>query len=348
MGEKFKSSATIIPLDQAVGKVLAHDITEITPGRFKGAAFKKGYIIRQEDLPHLRKIGKNHIFALELVPGEVHEDEAALRLARVLAGPGTRFDEPPAEGKVSIRAARRGLLNVNADALFRLNLIRHMCCASRHSNDLVEKGDIVAAERVIPLIVSEELLEEAVSLAAAAGGIFSVKPLSPLKAGLVVTGNEVFHGLVEDRFFPLLKEKLRGYDCELIETIRCPDIRERIVEAIHDLLAAGAELILVGGGMSVDPDDVSRTAIAEAGAKDVVYGTPVLPGAMFLYGRFGSVPVLGLPACVLFYRATVFDVLFPRVLAGEIITREDLAALGHGGLCLNCPECRYPNCAFGK
>jgi hypothetical protein len=348
MPSKFKSSATIIALEEAVGKVIAHDMTEIRPGLYKGPAFKKGHIITEEDLPHLRRLGKEHLYVLQIEPGELHEDDAALRLASALAGEGVIFDPHPSEGKISLRAAFKGLLKVNVEALTAFNLVPDVTCACRHTNTLVEKGDIVAATRAIPLIVEEQAVDEAVRIARDGGGVFSVKELSRPRTFLVITGNEVYHGLIEDKFAPILRKKLQSLGCTILDTRFAPDDRSRIARIIGDSVAKGAELILVAGGMSVDPDDVSRTAIVEAGAEDVVYGTPVLPGAMLLYGRVSLVPILGVPACVLFHNATVLDLILPRVLAREIITRKDLAALAHGGLCLQCETCRYPLCPFGK
>lgn len=348
MTSQFKSSAKSIPLDQAVGKVLAHDITEIRPGQFKGAAFKKGHIVTEEDIPHLRRLGKEHLFVLSLGPGELHEDEAALRLAKALAGPGVTFDGRPSEGKATLRAARRGLLKVQVEALTRLNMVPDICCASRHNNTLVEEGDIVAGTRAIPLVIDETLLREAEGIAGSGGGIFCVKALASPSIGLIVTGNEVYEGIIEDKFAPLIRKKVQEYGCRLVKQVYLQDDQDKIAKEIHRLLDAGMELLMVAGGMSVDPDDVSRAAIAQAGAQDVVYGTPVLPGAMFLWGRIRQIPILGLPACVIFYRATVLDLLLPRVLAGESLSRRDLAEMAHGGLCLNCESCRYPVCPFGK
>lgn len=348
MPNKYKSSAAIIPLDEAVGKVLAHDITEIRPGQFKGAAFKKGYIVREEDLDHLRRLGKEHLYILHIEQGEVHEDEAALRLARALSGPGVVFDDHPSEGKIALKAAYRGLLKVDVPALTSLNLVPDVTCSSRQTNTLVEAGETVAATRAIPLIIDEQILNQAVQKAVEAGGIFSIKKLSQPETGLIITGNEVYYARIEDKFAPIIRRKLKDYGCRIKETLFAPDDKKKIIEAIRHLLENPIRLILVSGGMSVDPDDVSRVAIAEAGTTEIVYGTPVLPGAMFLYGRLGDIPVLGLPACVLYHNATVFDLLLPRVLAGERITRRDLAEMAHGGLCMNCSECRYPLCPFGK
>ena len=348
MTGKHKSSAEMIPLDEAVGKVLAHDITEILPGHFKGVAFRKGHVIRKQDLERLRRLGKEHLFILNIGPGEVHEDDAAIKLAKALAGPGVMFDKNPSEGKISLKSVCKGLLKVNVKSLTELSLIPAICCSSRHNNIFVENGETIAATRAIPLIIDESTLNKAIKIAGEAGGIFSIKKLSQLETGLIITGNEVFYGRIKDKFAPIIKKKLAFFGCQLKETLYSPDDRSGIAQGIRDLRKKRLGLILIAGGMSVDPDDVSRLAIADAGARDIVYGTPVFPGAMFLYGRFGEVPVLGLPACILYYRATVFDLILPRVLAGERITRRDFAAMAHGGLCINCEECRYPICPFGK
>lgn len=348
MNGKYKSMARIIPLDQAVGTVLAHDITEIRPGEFKGASFKKGHIVRVEDLPHLRRLGKEHLYALNIEPGEMHEDDAALKLARALSGPGVLFDGAPSEGKITLKAGHRGLLKVHVQALTDLCLIPEICCSSRHTNTLVQEGDPVAATRAIPLIIKEKILMEGIQIAEAVGGIFSVIPLRRPRTGIIVTGNEVYKGLIEDRFASILKKKLTAFNCTVEEVRYTPDDRRVLSGHIRDMVERGIELLMVSGGMSVDPDDISRMAIADAGAEDVVYGSSVLPGAMFLYSRIVTTTVLGLPACVLFHGTTILDVLLPRILAGEAITRRDLADMAHGGLCLNCPECRYPLCPFCK
>jgi len=348
MGNKYTSSATVISLEEAVGKVLAHDVTEIRPGQFKGPAFKKGYIVREEDMEHLRRLGKEHLYVLHLGPDEFHEDDAAIRLATALAGPGIVFNEKAAEGKINLKAAHRGLLKVQVDALTAFNMVPNVTCSSRHNNVVVEEGEIVAGTRAIPLIIDRRDVDQAVRIGEKAGGIFSVKKFAVPETGLVITGNEVYSGRVDDKFAPILRKKLKFFGCPVKETLFMPDNQDQITEAIKVLLDGGIGLILVAGGMSIDPDDVSRLAIMDAGAEDVVYGSPVLPGAMFLYGHFGEVPVMGLPACVLYYRATVFDLMLPRVLAGERITRRDLAVTAHGGLCLNCEKCHYPVCPFGK
>ncbi|WP_417914308.1 molybdopterin-binding protein [Candidatus Electronema sp. JM] len=337
-----------IPVEQAVGMVLPHDITEIVPGKCKGRAFKKGHIIRPEDVERLRRLGKEHIYVLELAADEVHENEAALLLAAALAGSGVEYSDDVQEGKVSIRAAQDGLLKINKDNLFRFNLLGEVSCSTLHDCTPVKQGEQVAAVRLIPLIGKRNVIDEAVTLAAAGEKIVQVLPLPQVKAGLVITGSEVFYGRIEDKFEAVLRGKLTALGSEVVRVGFAPDDATLIAAELRLCLDAGAELIITSGGMSVDPDDVTRAGIRKAGAEDIVYGTPVLPGAMFLVGRIGTVPVIGLPACGMFHKITVFDLVLPRILTGERLRREDFAAMGHGGLCRNCAICHYPVCNFGK
>lgn len=337
-----------VPVTEAVGMVLPHDITEIVKDEFKGRAFKKGHVIRPEDVDHLRRLGKEHIYVLRLSPEEIHENEAALLMAEALAGPGTEYSPEIAEGKVSIRAATDGLLKVNREVLYQFNLLGEVMCATLQDNTPVTKGEQVAASRLIPLVGERRVVKQAVALAASETPVIRVLPLAKVKAGLVITGSEVFYGRIQDRFEQVLRDKLALLGSEVGTVAFAPDDPALIAAEIHNCLAAGAELIVTSGGMSVDPDDVTRIGIKEAGAESMVYGTPVLPGAMFLVGRIGQVPILGVPACGMFHKITVLDLVLPRILTGESIGREELAALGHGGLCRNCTHCQYPVCSFGK
>lgn len=337
-----------IPVDQAVGMVLPHDITEIVQDKFKGCAFRKGHIIRLEDIEHLRRLGKEHIYALELSEGEIHENEAARLLATALVGHGVEHSGKITEGKASLKASYDGLLKINKEALYRFNLLGEIMCSTLHTHTPVKRGEQVAATRLIPLVGERSLVEEAVDIAHSAEKIIQVLPLKKVKAGLVVTGSEVYYGRIEDKFEAVLRKKLTALGSEVIRVGFAPDDVNRIADEIQRCLEAGADLLITSGGMSVDPDDVTRAGIREAGAVNTVYGTPVLPGAMFLVGQIGEVPILGLPACGMFHKITVFDLLLPRILTGESIGREQFAAMGHGGLCRNCAECRYPICNFGK
>ncbi|MDH4322259.1 MAG: molybdopterin-binding protein [Desulfobulbaceae bacterium] len=337
-----------VPVEKAVGMVLPHDVTEIRKGEFKGCAFRKGHIIRPEDVDHLKRLGKENIYVLELGPDDIHENEAAEKLAAALAGDGVKSTGKPTEGKLNLVAARDGLLKIDIDGLYRFNLLGEVMCATLHSNGLVAEGDQVGATRLIPLVSKRPIVEEAVSIAAARNGLLKVLPLRKAKAGLVITGSEVFHGRIKDAFEPVLRQKLAQIGSEVVAVKFAPDEVGLISAAIRACIDEGADLIVTSGGMSVDPDDVTRTGIAEAGASDMVYGTPVLPGAMFMVARIGKVPVLGLPACGMFHKITVFDLILPRILAGDAISREDLALMGHGGLCRQCKSCTYPHCGFGK
>ncbi|RKX59299.1 MAG: molybdopterin-binding protein, partial [Thermodesulfobacteriota bacterium] len=317
-------------------------------GEKKGPTFKKGHVIKDSDIPHLQRMGKNHIYVLELSGDELHEDEAALAMAQAIAGPGIEYDSQPSEGKVGFRAEAEGLLRVDRRRLLALNLLGEVMLATWHDNTVVKKGDLVAAGRAIPLVVPRQVVDEAVSIASNAGGLIRVLPWKIRRGAVLVTGQEVFEGRIKDAFGPIMKEKLKDYGVDVLSYSLVPDDAGMILEEIKKVLGMGTELILCTGGMSVDPDDVTRKAIEKAGATDIVYGSPVLPGAMFLVSRIGDVPVLGIPACAMYFRTTVLDLVLPRVLAGERIDRGKIAALGHGGLCLNCKRCSYPLCPFGK
>jgi len=337
-----------IPVEQAIGMVLPHDITEIRTGEFKGRAFRKGYIIKAEDIERLKSLGKENIYVLELGEDDIHENEAAELMAKALAGPGTSISGEPVEGKLNIVAAHDGLLKIEVEALYQFNLLGEVMCATLHSNTPVKKGDQLAGTRLIPLVSKRGIVNDAVNIAEKAGGIISVKQLKQARAGLIITGNEVFHGRIKDAFEPVLRKKLAQHGSEVVAVRFAPDNIETIAAEIKTCLDAGANLIITSGGMSVDPDDVTRQGIALAGTENIVYGSPVLPGAMFLVGYIGEIPVLGLPACGMFHKITIFDLILPRVLCGEKISRQDIAQLGHGGLCRQCKTCVYPICGFGK
>ncbi len=337
-----------IRVEDAVGRKLAHDITEIRPGEFKGAAFSKGHTVCNEDICHLQKLGKNNLYLVELEEGEIHENQAAAILAEALAGEGIVWENKPHEGKIKLLAERDGLLVVDSTTLAAFNMLDEVMCATLHSHTLVKKGAQVAATRAIPLIMKSAPIERAAAIACQNGAVVSVKPLRHIRAGLVITGNEVYHNLIEDRFAPILTQKIEALGSEVAGLTFAPDDANVICDAIRSHLEDGCDLLLLSGGMSVDPDDVTRKGIRLAGADEVHYGAAVLPGAMFLVAYIGDVPILGIPACGLYHRITVLDLILPRILAGEKIGNAELAFLGHGGLCRDCDECTYPHCGFGK
>lgn len=351
-----------IPVEEAIGTVLAHDVTEIRKDEFKGRVFKKGHVIQRDDIPHLKQIGKEHLFVLNIAPDEMHEDDAAYALAEALMGEGVAMQGEPKEGKITLIADRDGLLIIEKDALLRFNMLGEVLCSTLHGNTVVKKGTVIAGTKAVPLVVKRDIIEEAVSIAnqvraAGATGVISVKEMRKPKTGVVITGREVYEGRIKDSFAPVIAKKIEDLGGEIIGTYYAPDDKDFIRKRVEELISAGADLLIVTGGMSVDPDDVTRFAIRDLGAVDVVYGSPMLPGAMMLVGYVDKqsndqnselIPILGIPACGMFHKTTVIDLLLPRILAGEKIGRRELAELGHGGMCLNCQECRYPVCPFGK
>ena len=331
----------------AVGQVLCHDITQIIVGEKKGPVFRKGHIIREEDIPVLLSVGKEHVYVWEHNEHMLHENEAAEILRQICQGPGMHASEVK-EGKVELTADMDGLLKIRKEGLAAVNCLGQMMIATRHGNFPVREGDKLAGTRIIPLVIEKEKMEAA-RQAAGPDPLLYVLPFTRKKAGVVTTGSEVFHGRIKDTFTPVLEKKLAEYGVEIIDHQICDDDHEMITKAILSQIEKGAELVLCTGGMSVDPDDRTPLAIRNTGARIVSYGAPVLPGAMFLLGYYKEkIPVAGLPGCVMYAGRTIFDLVLPRLLAGDMINAQELADLGEGGLCLNCSVCTFPNCGFGK
>ncbi len=333
---------------EAVGQVLCHDVTQIIPGVTKDAVFRKGHVIREEDIPVLLSVGKDHIYIWENNENTLHENDAALILYEIAAGKGFH-PSPIKEGKIELIADYDGLLKIDREKLYALNSVGEMMIASRHGNFPVRAGEKVAGTRVIPLVIDKSKMERAKAVTEG-GPIFQLLPFVPHRTGIVTTGNEVFYGRIEDKFTPVIIEKIRSFGCDIMGHETCDDNPERITASIMKLLGEGAEMVVCTGGMSVDPDDRTPLAIRNTGADIVSYGSPVLPGAMFLLSYYGEkrIPVLGLPGCVMYAKRTVFDLILPRLMANDPVTAADLARLGEGGLCLSCPVCTFPNCGFGK
>jgi len=337
----------IVHVEEAVGMVLAHDMTEIIPEKSKCAVFKKGYVVKKEDIPRLLNMGKEHIYIMEFKEGDLHENEAAIRMAKAAAGQGIGFSEP-SEGKVDLISKHSGLLKVNFKALAEINSIDEIMFATLHTNQFINENTQIAGTRIIPLVINKEKIEVVEEICRTNSPIVEVLPLRKLKAGIVTTGNEVFYKRIEDQFGPVINEKFKELGCTVIKQIFSKDDADMIAESIKTLIDEGVDIITVTGGMSVDPDDVTPTGIKKSGANIISYGAPTLPGAMFLLSYIENVPVLGLPGCVMYSKRTIFDLVVPRLVAGEIVNKQDIVKLGHGGLCLDCENCRYPNCGFGK
>lgn len=337
----------IISVDQAVGRILYHDITRIAPGEFKGRAFKKGHHITHDDVPKLKELGKDRIYVLNLSDEYVHENDAAERIARAIAGPNVTFCEPD-QGKIELKAARVGLLKVNVDLLHQLNSLPDVTIATLHTGQQVEKGKVVAGTRIIPLFTDAENILRLEELCRSFPPLVTVQPLQARRIGVITTGNEIYYGRIQDRFGPVIEAKFKELGSTVFRQVFVPDKVPAIVDAIHGLLQEKAEMIVLTGGMSVDPDDLTPAGIRASGAKVISYGAPTYPGAMFMLAELNGVPMVGLPGCAMYHKATIVELIIPRILAGETITRKDIISLGHGGLCVGCEECRYPDCSFGK
>jgi hypothetical protein len=337
----------LIPTREAVGHVLCHDMTQIIPRTYKDARFRKGHVVREEDIPVLLSMGKEHLYVWEMVPGMVHENEGAERLCALCRN--ARMDRSGVkEGKIELTAAADGLFRVDRRRLNAVNALGDVMIAARHGNTAVCKGDKLAGMRVIPLVIEEETLRRA-EAAAGERPLLELLPWKLKTAAVIATGSEVAGGLIQDAFTPAVEQKLAEFGIGTVVRRTPGDRAEDIASAIQEAREAGVDLILCTGGMSVDPDDNTPGAVKRSGAEITAYGAPVLPGAMFLLGYYeDGTPVMGLPGCVMYARRTIFDLVLPRIAAGVPVTREEIAAMGEGGLCLGCEICTYPNCGFGK
>ena len=340
----------LIDTEKAVGHVLCHDLTQIIPGVKKDAIFRKGHVVTEEDIPVLLSIGKEHLYVWEKKEGMLHEDEAAEILYDMCKNDYLVKGEVK-EGKVELIADIDGLLKVDKERIFQLNCFGEIMIATIHGNFPVKKGTKVAGTRVIPLIIEEEKLKKAKE-AIGEEPLLAILPFVKKTAAIVTTGSEVFKGRITDKFGPVVKGKLEEFGVQVLSQTIVDDSQEDIKNAILKAIEDGAEMVFCTGGMSVDPDDRTPGAIKATGAEIVSYGAPVLPGAMFLvsyYYKDGKeIPVCGLPGCVMYGKRTIFDLLLPRVIAGEKLSMKDMAEYGHGGLCENCPVCTFPKCGFGK
>ena len=339
-----------VKTQDAVGHVLCHDITQIIKDVKKGTAFRKGHIVTEEDIPVLLSLGKDNLYIWEKTEGILHENEAAEYLRDICMNENMIQSEVK-EGKIELIAEIDGLLKIDVDKLRAVNSLGEMMIATRHTNTTVKKGDKLVGTRIIPLLIEQEKMEKAKEVAGDRP-ILSLIPFKKKKVGIVTTGNEVFYGRIKDTFGPVVAEKVKEFGADVIGQTIVNDDMEKITKAVEEFIEQGADMVLCTGGMSVDPDDKTPGAIKNTGARIVSYGAPVLPGAMMLlayYEKDGrELPIVGLPGCVMYAKRTVFDLVLPRLMADDMVTSDDLAGLGLGGLCLSCYVCTFPNCRFGK
>ena len=339
-----------VPVEEAVGRHVLSDMTHIIPGREKGPAFRRGQKLKAGDVCRLQQMGRRMVYTVEDTEQDsiwVHEDEAALAFAEAMAGDGVDYSEKPSEGKIDFSARYDGLLVIERARLKMFNLVPGVMCATRRSYTVIGQGLGFAGTRAIPLYLPRPDFERAMRILEE-GPLFSIHHLRSAKVGVLVTGTEVFRGLIDDKFIPIIRNKVERLGSRVVEAVIAPDEKQTIIKDIRRLLNKGADLIITTAGLSVDPDDVTRQALLEAGARDILYGIPVLPGAMTLIARIESVPVFGVPACALYFKTSSLDLLLPRILAGISLTRRDVAEMAEGGFCLKCKQCTYPKCPFGK
>ena len=325
-----------VAVHDAIGMRLAHDLTQILPGEFKGRLFQRGHLITSADIPKLLDIGKEHIYVLTVGEEDIHEDDAAQQMAEALMGQGMYLTSPH-EGKVSLKAELQGLVKIDEHIVHEINRIGEIALATIKTNTVVQPNSLIAATRAIPLVVPKQKVEQVVEICkqyrlSTGQSPITIKSIPSKQIGLITTGSEVYNGRIRDKFGPAVQRKVEALGSNIAEQRLAPDNRQKIIEEIHAFVAKGYDMIIVTGGMSVDPDDRTPGAIKEAGADIVSYGTPMLPGSMLLMGYINGIPIMGLPGCVMHDPYTSFDVLLPRVLLGEVIEREDIIKLGYGGL----------------
>jgi formylmethanofuran dehydrogenase subunit E len=339
-----------VALNHAVGLPLLHDLTQVEPGRSKGPVFRRGQVIEVGDICRLQRMGKRHLYVEENSPPEsdwIHEDDAARAFAAAMAGEGVACDGAPREGKITFTAREDGLLVVDSVLLEAFNMVEGVMCAARQGFSVVQAGRALAATRAIPLYLYRGQFARAMAVLSG-GPLFRVKPLRRARVGILVTGTEVFEKRIVDGFAPIIRNKVARLDCQVVWQDVVPDDRAAIADAVAAAQQSQIDLLVTTAGLSVDPDDVTRQGLLDAGATRLRYGAPVLPGAMLLLAQIGAVQVIGVPACALYHKATSFDLVLPRLLAGIDITRRDLARLAEGGFCLGCKTCTFPKCGFGK
>ncbi|MBR4197002.1 MAG: molybdopterin-binding protein [Synergistaceae bacterium] len=334
-----------VKTENALGLELCHDVTAMRDG-FKGAAFKRGHVITQDDIPELLRLGKKHVFIWESESGEIHEDDAALRLAEICRTEGTHFTGP-SEGKIVMTADICGLFTVDTELLRAVNSVDDVTISTLPNHYPVSKNSRLASMRIIPLVTHESNIIMAENICREKK-LISLLPYKPMKAGIIITGSEIYHGLICDKFEAVARRKLENYPCEILGVTLCDDDPGMLDSAITSYMTQNADIVIMSGGMSVDPDDLTPSAIAHTGAEIVSYGVPSQPGNMTMLAYLNDTAIIGVPGAAIMMPVTVFDVLLPQIFTGLKFTRDDLIRLADGGLCQLCAECRYPNCTFGR
>jgi len=336
-----------VKTEEAVGLVVGHDMTKTVPGVCDGPRFRRGDVIKQEDIPELLSMGKEHIYVIEKEEAQVHEEEAAIRIAKAVADENLIITDPR-QGRVNIKTTMCGLIKINKALLYEANAIQDVIVVTRHNNVICKEGEIVAGAKIIPLFTAEDNIKKLEELCKNGGEIVKVLPFLKKKVGLIITGNEIFKGRTEDKFSTIMHNKVEKLGAVITHEVIIPDDEDIIANAVLDMKNKDCEVIITCGGLSVDPDDVTVEGVQKSGANIIANGVPVMPGAMVLVAELGDVPILGAPGAAIYKKTTIIDILLPRLIAGDRITSRDVIELAHGGMCLECKNCVFPVCPFGK
>ncbi|NLC72523.1 MAG: molybdopterin-binding protein [Ruminococcaceae bacterium] len=334
-----------VKVQDAIGMTLCHDITAMCDG-FKGAAFRRGHVVTAADIPELLDLGKRSVFVWEENAGEIHEEDAAVRLSALSPVPGTHLTDPY-EGKVNIISDVSGMFRVDTELLNKINSIGDITIPTLPDHYPVSPGARLASMRIIPLVTKEEKIIEAEKLCEGKK-LFDLLPYKKLNVGVIITGSEVYSGRIKDKFEPVIRKKLANYPCDILGVTICDDELDMIIGAAREYINKGADFLIFTGGMSVDPDDLTPSAIRGLGAEIISHGVPAQPGNMTLVAYLDDIPLVGVPGAAISLPTTMLDVLLPQIFAGIKFSKADLVRLGDGGLCQMCKECHFPNCSFGR
>ncbi|MCR5508697.1 MAG: molybdopterin-binding protein [Lachnospiraceae bacterium] len=332
-------------IEDAVGMTLCHDVTAMYPG-FKGPLFKRGHVIEEKDISAFLDIGKKSVYTGDIPKDMLHEEDCAVRLAQMAAVSGAHY-EGPSEGKVVLVSDIDGMLKVNTGLLRSINSIGDITVTTLPDHYRVRKGMKIASMRIVPLFTKKEVIDRAEELCKGSK-LIDILPYKSRKAGIIITGSEVYNGRIEERFEKVITGKLDAYPGIIAGVRICDDDTDMIVGSARKLLDLGADFLIFTGGMSVDPDDLTPGAIKRLGAEIVSYGLPAQPGNMTLVAYLNDTVIAGVPGAAISRPVTMFDVLLPQIYAGIKFTKTDLINLAEGGLCQMCEDCHYPNCTFGR
>ena len=319
--------------DRLEGMVLCEDVRDAT-GR---PALKKGQVLGGTDLPTLGALEWTELHVIERDRGELLEEDAGRHVAGAAAGDGTAVGTFSG-GHWAITSTRRGVLEVEVGTLAKMNRIEGVCVYTLYDGQIVDAGELVARAKITPFVLRAEAVERAEELAR--DGLVRVREFRPARIAAVV--QERLDERALTRFRQVLSEKAAWFGASLADVRVTPAETDAVADAIGEVVRLGAQVIVMAGTRAMDPLDPAFVALDRLGAPLERYGVPAHPGSLLWLARLGDTPVVGMPACGLFSQATTFDLVFPRLLAGQEVSRDSLADLGHGGLLTKDLSFRFP------